>query len=225
SVIQRRNLIRTITVQGQNTSYTAQEIINRLAPSVAALDLPAGYSVELGGEIEEAAESNAALSTYMPLAFLAMLMLFVWQFNSFRKLGVILATIPFTLIGVVLALKLTGTPFSFMATFGVLALFGIIVNNAVLLLERIDQGLAEGLPRHEALVGAAIQRLRPIVMTKVTCISGLVPLMLFSGPLWKGMAIAMIGGLALGTLVTLGLIPLLYEVLFGIKRIGPWNLS
>ena len=189
------------------------------------LDLPAGYSVELGGEIEEAAESNAALSTYMPLAFLAMLMLFVWQFNSFRKLGVILATIPFTLIGVVLALKLTGTPFSFMATFGVLALFGIIVNNAVLLLERIDQGLAEGLPRHEALVGAAIQRLRPIVMTKVTCISGLVPLMLFSGPLWKGMAIAMIGGLALGTLVTLGLIPLLYEVLFGIKRIGPWNLS
>jgi multidrug efflux pump subunit AcrB len=152
-------------------------------------------------------------------------MLFVWQFNSFRKLGVILATIPFTLIGVVLALKLTGTPFSFMATFGVLALFGIIVNNAVLLLERIDQGLAEGLPRHEALVGAAIQRLRPIVMTKVTCISGLVPLMLFSGPLWKGMAIAMIGGLALGTLVTLGLIPLLYEVLFGIKRIGPWNLS
>ncbi|MFO6335034.1 efflux RND transporter permease subunit, partial [Pseudomonas aeruginosa] len=84
---------------------------------------------------------------------------------------------------------------------------------------------AEGLPRHEALVGAAIQRLRPIVMTKVTCISGLVPLMLFSGPLWKGMAIAMIGGLALGTLVTLGLIPLLYEVLFGIKRIGPWNLS
>ena len=165
-------------MQGQNTSYTAQEIINRLAPSVAALDLPAGYSVELGGEIEEAAESNAALSTYMPLAFLAMLMLFVWQFNSFRKLGVILATIPFTLIGVVLALKLTGTPFSFMATFGVLALFGIIVNNAVLLLERIDQGLAEGLPRHEALVGAAIQRLRPIVMTKVTCISGLVPLML-----------------------------------------------
>ncbi|MBN0997293.1 efflux RND transporter permease subunit, partial [Pseudomonas aeruginosa] len=105
SVIQRRNLIRTITVQGQNTSYTAQEIINRLAPSVAALDLPAGYSVELGGEIEEAAESNAALSTYMPLAFLAMLMLFVWQFNSFRKLGVILATIHFTLIGVVLALK------------------------------------------------------------------------------------------------------------------------
>lgn len=225
SVIQRRNLIRTITVQGQNTSYTAQEIVNRLVPSVAALDLPAGYSVELGGEIEEAAESNAALSTYMPLAFLAMLMLFVWQFNSFRKLGVILATIPFTLIGVVLALKLTGTPFSFMATFGVLALFGIIVNNAVLLLERIDQGLAEGLPRHEALVGAAIQRLRPIVMTKVTCISGLVPLMLFSGPLWTGMAIAMIGGLALGTLVTLGLIPLLYEVLFGIKRIGPWSLS
>ncbi|MEF3510837.1 efflux RND transporter permease subunit, partial [Citrobacter freundii] len=153
-------------------------------------------------------------------ALLAMLLLFIWQFNSFRKLIVILATIPFTLIGVVIALKATGTPFSFMATFGVLALFGIIVNNAVLLLERIEQGLAEGLARHEALVGAAMQRLRPIVMTKVTCIAGLVPLMLFAGPLWKGMAIAMIGGLALGTLVTLGLIPLLYEVLFGMKWPG-----
>ena len=149
-----------------------------------------------------------------------MLLLFIWQFNSFRKLIVILATIPFTLIGVVIALKATGTPFSFMATFGVLALFGIIVNNAVLLLEQIEHGLSEGLARHEALVGAAMQRLRPIVMTKVTCIAGLVPLMLFAGPLWKGMAIGMIGGLALGTLVTLGLIPLLYEVLFGMKWPG-----
>jgi multidrug efflux pump subunit AcrB len=107
-----------------------------------------------------------------------------------------LATIPFTLIGVVLALKLTGTPFSFMATFGVLALFGIIVNNAVLLLERIDQGLAEGLPRHEAGWGrdttASSNR-----GDQGHLHSGLVPLMLFSGPLWKGMAIAMIGGLAL----------------------------
>ena len=88
----------------------------------------------------------------MPFALLAMLLLFIWQFNSFRKLIVILATIPFTLIGVVIALKATGTPFSFMATFGVLALFGIIVNNAVLLLEQIEHGLSEGLARHEALV-------------------------------------------------------------------------
>ena len=220
SVIQRRNLIRTVTVQGQNTAYTAQEIVDHLAPRIAAIELPAGYAIELGGEIEESAESNASLTHYMPFALLAMLLLFIWQFNSFRKLIVILATIPFTLIGVVIALKATGTPFSFMATFGVLALFGIIVNNAVLLLEQIEHGLSEGLARHEALVGAAMQRLRPIVMTKVTCIAGLVPLMLFAGPLWKGMAIAMIGGLALGTLVTLGLIPLLYEVLFGMKWPG-----
>ncbi|MBN0308428.1 efflux RND transporter permease subunit, partial [Pseudomonas aeruginosa] len=101
-------------------------------------------------EIEESAESNASLTHYMPFALLAMLLLFIWQFNSFRKLIVILATIPFTLIGVVIALKATGTPFSFMATFGVLALFGIIVNNAVLLLEQIEHGLSEGLARHEA---------------------------------------------------------------------------
>jgi multidrug efflux pump subunit AcrB len=116
-----------------------------------------------------------------------------------------------------LALVVTGFPFGFMATFGLLALAGIIVNNAVLLLERIEAELKSGLSRREAVVTAAVKRLRPIVMTKLVCIVGLVPLMLFAGPLWTSMAITMIGGLALGTLVTLGLIPILYETLFSLR--------
>lgn len=164
--------------------------------------------------MEESAEANESLVQYMPVAVLSMLLLFVWQFNSFRKLLIIVASIPFVLIGAALALVVTGYPFGFMATFGLLSLAGIIVNNAVLLLERIEVGVAEGQSRHDAVLTAAVERLRPILMTKLTCIVGLIPLMMFAGPLWTGMAITLIGGLALGTLVTLGLIPVLYDLLF-----------
>lgn len=213
-VVQRRNLSRSITVTARNPSLTAQQIADRLAPAIARIALPPGYTIAMGGEIEDSAEANAVLTQYMPLALGGMLLLFVWQFNSFRKVFIIVASIPFILIGATLALVVSGYPFGFMATFGLLALAGIIVNNAVLLLERIDAEIAEGRAHHDAVIEAAVKRLRPIVMTKLTCIVGLIPLMLFAGPLWTGMAITLIGGLLLGTLVTLGLIPLLYDTLF-----------
>ncbi|AKF51024.1 Cation/multidrug efflux pump [Pseudomonas syringae pv. syringae HS191] len=221
STLQRRNLQRAITVVGHNPSMTATSIVEQLAPQIAAISLPAGYHIEPGGEIEDSAEANQALLQYMPHALVAMLLLFVWQFNSFRKLLIVISSVPFVLIGVALALVLTGYPFGFMATFGLLSLAGIIVNNAVLLLERIEAEREHGLAVRDAVVNAAIKRLRPIVMTKLTCIIGLVPLMLFAGPLWEGMAITIMGGLALGTLVTLGLIPILYALLF--DRFERWR--
>ncbi|WP_122813355.1 efflux RND transporter permease subunit [Pseudomonas viridiflava] len=214
STLLRRNMERAITVTGHNPSLTATTIVQRLAPQVAAIKLPAGYRIELGGEIQDSADANQALLQYMPHALVGMLLLFVWQFNSFRKLLIVITSVPFVLTGAACALLITGYPFGFMATFGLLSLAGIIVNNAVLLLERIDVEREHGLNVHEAVVNAAVKRLRPIVMTKLTCIIGLVPLMLFAGPLWEGMAITIIGGLALGTLVTLGLIPILYWLLF-----------
>lgn len=223
STLMRRNLNRTITIIGHNAGMTTGEIVQALAPKVASLKLPPGYRIELGGEIEDAAQANQALLQFMPHALVAILLLFIMQFNSFRKLFIVVASIPFVLIGAATALLITAHPFGFIATFGLLALAGIIVNNAVLLLERIEVELADGLPRREAVVSAAVKRLRPIVMTKLTCIVGLVPLMLFGGPLWTGMAITMIGGLALGTLVTLGLIPSLYDMLFGL-RFGKRNV-
>jgi multidrug efflux pump subunit AcrB len=214
SVIRRRDLARTLTVEGRSERDTAQQVVDRLAPVVAGLDLPPGYRIELGAEVEEAAEANTALGEYLPHACIAMLILFVWQFGSFRKLALILAIIPFALIGVAPALKIAGEPLGFMANFGLLSLAGIIVNNAVLLLERIEAELRAGKPAREAVVTSAVQRLRPIVMTKLTCVAGLVPLLLYGGPLWSGMAVTIIGGLLLGTLVTLGLVPVLYELLF-----------
>ncbi|KRA50267.1 efflux RND transporter permease subunit [Pseudoxanthomonas sp. Root630] len=217
STLVRRNLERTITVTGQNPGMTATQIVSTLQASIDKIALPPGYRLVLGGEIEDSAEANQALTQFLPHALGGILLLFIWQFNSFRKLFIVMASVPFVLIGAALALLVTGFPFGFMATFGLLALAGIIVNNAVLLLERIEAELKAGLGRREAVVAAALKRLRPIVMTKLVCIVGLIPLMLFAGPLWTSMAITMIGGLALGTLVTLGLIPILYETLFSLK--------
>ncbi len=221
SVIRRRNLARTITVEGRSTQATAQQTVDLAAPEIAKIALPPGYRIELGAEIEEAAEANMALSEYMPHAIVAMLVLFIWQFGSFRKLALIIGIIPFALIGVAPALMLAREPLGFMANFGLLSLAGIIVNNAVLLLERIEAELALGKPRREAVIAAAVARLRPIVMTKLTCVAGLIPLLLFGGTLWAGMAITIIGGLLLGTLITLGLVPVLYELLFG-GRLATW---
>ncbi|HJE71863.1 efflux RND transporter permease subunit, partial [Pseudomonas oryzihabitans] len=199
----------------RNPGMTAATLVATLAPQLPTLQLPPGYRLELGGESEDSAAANDALLRYLPLAAAAMLLLFLWQFDSWRKVLIIVASIPFILIGVALALWLSGHPFGFMATFGLLSLAGIIVNNAVLLLERIEAERQAGKPLIPALLDAAGERLRPIIMTKLTCILGLIPLMLFAGPLWTGMAISMIGGLALGTLVTLGLIPVLYGSLHG----------
>ncbi|KTT35104.1 acriflavin resistance protein [Pseudomonas oryzihabitans] len=216
----RRNLVPTLTVSARNPGMTAATLVATLAPQLPTLQLPAGYRLELGDEIEDSAAANDALLRYLPLAVVAMLLLFLWQFDSWRKVLIIVASIPFILIGVALALWLSGYPFGFMATFGLLSLGGIIVNNAVLLLERIEIERQAGKALVPALLDAAGERLRPILMTKLTCILGLIPLMLFGGPLWTGMAISMIGGLALGTLVTLGLIPVLYGLLYEPRQPG-----
>ncbi|MCC7706045.1 efflux RND transporter permease subunit [Janthinobacterium sp. GW460P] len=221
STIRRRNLERTLTVSARNAQGTAQQAVDLAAPAIARVALPPGYRIEIGGELEEAAESNATLGKYLPAAMVAMLILFIWQFGSFRKLALIVGIIPFAMIGAGPALVIAGEPLGFMANFGLLSLAGIIVNNAVLLLERIEVELAAGLPMREAVVAAAVARLRPIVMTKLTCIAGLIPLLLFAGTLWTGMAVTIMGGLLLGTLITLGLVPVLYELLFD-GRIAAW---
>lgn len=214
SVLVRRNARAALTVSARHPELTAQQIVDRVAPTMSSLGLPAGHAIEIAGEIEEAAEANAGLERYFPFALLGMAGLFLWQFGSVRKAGIVLASIPFVMIGATLGLLLTGQAVSYTATLGLLALAGIIVNNAVLLLERTAEEEALGKPVLEAVVAAAAVRFRPILMTKLTCVAGLVPLLLFGGELWRPLAATMIGGLSLGTLVTLLLIPALYVMSF-----------
>ncbi len=218
SVLLRRDQSPVITVTARAAGLTSQQIVDAVDPAIKGLNLAPGHRIELGGDIEESADANAGIETYFPFALLGMAGLFLWQFGSLRKTAIIMASIPFVLIGASVGLKLSGEAMSFTATLGLLALAGIIVNNAVLLLERVQEERGAGRELQDAVATAAAVRLRPIVMTKLTCITGLIPLFLFGGALWRPMAAAMIGGLALGTLITLVLIPALYALLFREKQ-------
>ncbi|MBT3067517.1 efflux RND transporter permease subunit [Rhodoferax sp. U11-2br] len=217
SVIQRYNQQRTVTVSAKNPQLTAQGIVDRVQPVLDEILASGKVQIALGGEIEENADANATIMALLPACVVAMFLLFVWQFDSLRKSLIILASIPFVGIGAALALTATGTTLTFVGTLGLLALSGIIVNNGVLLLDAIEEARRNGLPAARAIEEAAAKRLRPIVMTSLVCTLGLVPLGLFGGVVWTSLAVVMMGGLALGTLITLGLIPALYAVAYRVS--------
>lgn len=217
SVVQRYNQERAVTVLAKHSDLTAQGIADSMETLLAEIR-GSGVEVSLGGEIEEGLSANEAIGKLLPLCLAAMFVLFVWQFESIRKSMIVMASIPFVSIGAALALKLSGTTLTFVGTLGLLALGGIIVNNAILLIDAIEEARATGVPPLQAVEEAAAKRLRPIVMTKMVCILGLVPLLLFGGTVWKSLSVVMIGGLALGTLITLGLIPALYAAFY---RLNP----
>lgn len=214
SVLQRINQERVVTVSARHARWTAQTVVDAMQAQLGALQQDGRVAVALGGEIEEGVSANNAILGLLPACVVAMFLLFVWQFESLRKSLIVLASIPFVSIGAALALKLSGTTLTFVGTLGLLALAGIIVNNAVLLLDAIDEARASGMAPAAAIEDAAAKRLRPIVMTKIVCILGLVPLYLFGGTVWTSLAVVMMGGLALGTLITLGLIPALYAAFY-----------
>jgi multidrug efflux pump subunit AcrB len=212
--IKRRDLERTVTVSAKHPTYFASELLDRILPTLDDLDLPAGFRVEIGGEVEDAARAQAALFYYLPHCLIAIILLLIWQFNSVRKPLIIALTIPLAMIGGVVGLLITGSPFSFTSTLGFLSLAGIIINNAIVLIDRINLELEAEASLYEAVVTAAVKRLRPILMTTLTTVLGLLPLIFFGGDLWFGMANVIAFGLAMGTVMTLGAVPVLYTILY-----------
>ena len=142
----------------------------------------------------------------------------VLQFDSYRRPAIILLTIPLVVIGANFGLAVFRAYFDFTAMLGLFSLAGIIINNGIVMIDRIDRGRAGGLDVDEAVVEAAMARARPIVMTTITTIIGLLPLALFGGEFWYGMAIVIMCGLGVGTLLTLGFIPALYSLFFQKER-------
>ncbi len=216
--VSRRNQERTLTVEFKHETLLAPELMAAAMPLIDELALPAGYRWEPGGEIEQSADTMAQLTRTMPLAFAGIVALLIWQFNSFRRPLIIFITIPLAFTGAFIGLTLARAPLDFFALLGLLSLAGVIINNGIVLLDRIDTVRAEGGDPYEAIVDAAVTRLRPILMATVTTILGLMPLILSNDALFFSMAINLAAGLLFGTILTLGVVPVLYAMLFGIRR-------
>ena len=217
--VYRRNGIRTVAVGAQlEPGVTAADRMAILLPWLEEQRAVWGSEVdiELGGESESSGDANKAIADKLPVAGFIILLLLVGQFNSLRKSLVILVTIPLGLIGVVVSLLLGQSFFGFMTLLGVVSLAGIVINNAIVLLERIELERSAGLAHFDAIVAAAVQRSRPIVLTTATTVLGLLPLYLGGGEMWEPMALAIMGGLLFSTLLTLGVVPVLYATLFAV---------
>lgn len=218
--IYRRNSLRTFTLGAQLVDdANAAEVVNELRRYLHGQQKQwgPGIKVNFGGEHESSAKANQSIAEKLGLAGLIILILLVAQFNSVRKSIIVLSTIPLGLIGVVLGLLIARSYVGFMTILGIVSLSGIVINNAIVLLERIQIELNAGLTQHQAIITAAQQRARPILLTTATTVLGLIPLYLGGGPMWEPMSVAIMGGLLFSTLLTLGVIPVLYASLFRVR--------
>ncbi len=211
--LKRRNFVHTITVTARNPDLFAVELMKKALPDVEELPLPQGYQLAWGGEVEDAGKAQRALFAYLPLCLLIGFVLLVWQFNSVRRAGIVFLTLPLLMIGGATGLVLMGATFGFVAMLGFMSLGGILVNNAIVLIDQADEELRAGETPYQAVVNACMRRFRPILMTTLTTVLGLVPLILFGGDMWYGMACVIAFGLTVATVLTLGVVPVLY-VLF-----------
>jgi len=222
SQTRRKNGVRTVTVlanldPGATAAQVNAEIVPWLEQQHAQVG-PAGNDWELAGEAHNSAKANSSIAQQLPIAAFLMVLLLVWQFNSLRRPLIVLVTVPLGVIGVVVGLLIFDSYFGFMTLLGVIALSGIVINNAIVLLDRIQLEITElGRTPAEAIVESAQQRLRPILLTTFTTILGLIPLWIGGGPMWKPLAISIVVGLAFATVLTLGAVPVLYSVLFRVR--------
>lgn len=220
AAIRHRDRSRVATVTAWLApDATYAEVLDRLAPRLDALTLPPGVRLGLGGAVEGSGEANASMLAALPIGLLLLLVMLLAEFNSFRRVGLVLVTVPLAAAGVVPGLLLSGEPFGFMSLLGVFALVGIVVNNAIVLLDVVERRRREGASISDAVVAAVRTRTRPILLTSATTVAGLLPLALSGTSLWPPMAWAMISGLLASTLLTLLVVPALYVLLF--RERGP----
>lgn len=215
-VIWRRQRLPFITVQTDLApGVRAESVSAGLRPTVDKLraQLPAGYRIEEGGTAAESDKGNRSVYAVLPVTLIVMLTLLMLQLQRFSRMLLALLMAPFGLPGIVLAMLPTGTPMGFVALLGVIALAGMIIRNAVILISEVDSNLAQGMVANEAIVAATEHRARPIMLTACAAILGMIPIshQVFWGP----MAYAIIGGLIVATLVTLTVLPAAFSLLLG----------
>ena len=219
AIIQRRDRRRMVTVDAElDDGVTYDSVVRSLDARLATVSLPDGVTFEQAGDAEGASEANGALARTLPLGLFLLVMILLAEFDSFRRVGIVLTTVPLAAVGVVPGLLIGDQPFGFMSTLGAIALIGIVVNNAIVLLDRIEALRHEGASVRDAVIDAVRIRTRPILLTTGTTVAGLIPLTVSSSPLWPPLAWAMISGLVGSTALTLLVVPALYQLLFDRPR-------
>ena len=208
---------RTWTIKAQSDPYPdelASELLARIRPVIEAIERPDGYTLEWDGEYGDSKESNENLASTLPLGFIAMVLTVFILFGTVRQPIVIWLVVPLALIGVVVGLLVTGFPLEFMAILGLLALSGLLIKNAIVLVDQTDFEIKNGLPRFDAVIDAAASRVRPVMMGALTTVLGVIPL--FFDAFFQSMAVVLVFGLSFATVLTLVIVPVLYAMFFKI---------
>ena len=219
-ILWRRNRDLVLTVRADVApGVQAPTVTNAILPKLEAVkeSLPPDMRIDVGGAIEESSKANVALFKIFPAMFLVMLTLLMFQLKSFSKLILVFSTAPLGLIGAVAGLLVFNAPFGFVALLGVIALAGMIMRNAVILVDQIDTDLESGLSPWDAIVESTVRRARPVILTALAAILAMIPLS--RSIFWGPMAIAMMGGLLVATILTLFFLPALYAAWFRVRRL------
>ena len=219
SKIMRTNGIRAIEAEcdpdSENPLATPQRVQNWMKKAVDRIELPSGYSKQWVGDTQLMGEAIGNVMKYLPVSVMLVLIILLLLFNEWKKIIAIFTCVPFMACGIIPMLLISGQPFTFMAVIGAMGLMGMIVKNAIVLVDEISRLKDEGVPEHNAVVDAAVSRMNPVLMASLTTIAGMIPLV--PDPMYGSMAICIMGGLAVGTIITLLLLPAVYSALYKIK--------
>lgn len=217
SIIWRWDRRRAITVQASPKSVTANTLRDSILPQFEQIKLPPGYTLTWDGEYKSSRESQEALIPGLFPTVLIMLIMIVLLFNAYRPLFIIIALIPFVMIGVTTGLIITQVPFGFIALLGAMSLSGMMIKNSVVLLDQINANQHAGMSPYNAVCSAALDRLFPVVNSAATTIFGVIPLL--QDVFWVSLAVTIMFGLAFGALLTMFLVPVFYCILYRIKPV------
>jgi multidrug efflux pump subunit AcrB len=216
TLIQRRNRVRTLTVQANPApGETAAAAFERFTAIVENIERPRGYTLEWGGEHEANIQANESLGGVLPFSFLVMVVTSILLFQTVRQPLIIWLLVPMSLVGVTAGLLLTNVAFSFTALLGLLSLSGMLIKNAIVLVDELDQRIRRGDDRFDAVRDGSVSRLRPVMLAAGTTILGMTPLIFDA--FFQGMAVTIISGLAFATILTLIAAPVIYALFFKIR--------
>jgi multidrug efflux pump subunit AcrB len=214
-IIKRRDRRDSITVRSNPVVGLPDTLRLKMKEKIEAIQVPPGYRFEWAGEFKESAKAKAPLAATFPLCMLGMFVIVIWLFDSVRRPLIIFMSVPLALIGVTAALLLTGQPFGFMCILGFLGLSGMIIKNAIVLIDEIELQLERGVETYKAVLDSSVSRMRPVIMAAGTTILGMAPLL--TDPLYSGMAVTIMGGLFAATFLTLIIVPVVYTLVYRIK--------